>query len=170
MNIIQEEAMEVNEDLRKIQSQVFHTLGDVQRHYDDLVMLQEQVDEQRSKYKEAQHAFDKVAELARKAYPTPETLPIYSAKHKMKNQILFDSYKEIFDEVKEAQEMATKACIRIWKSSDEDIRIFQMETMTHLEEAGPSELKLKDVTENRDASREEISHIKKVTEIFFISI
>jgi len=55
--------MEVNKELRKTQSQVFHTLGDVQRHYDDLVMLQEQVGEHRSQYKEAQHAFDKEADL-----------------------------------------------------------------------------------------------------------
>jgi hypothetical protein len=63
-------------------------------------------------------------------------------KEKVKNQILFDSYKEIYDEEKEAREMGTKACIGIWNSS------------------GPSELKLKYVVEHKDTSKEEISHIE----------
>lgn len=162
VEVIQEEAMEVNDDLMKIQSRVFHTLGDVQRHYDDLVMLQEQVDEQRSQYKEVQRAFDKEAGWNEMHTQTPETLPKYSAKQKMKNQIPIDSCKEIFDEVKEAKEMATKACFMIWRSSDEILEDYKMETMARLEEASPSELKLKDVTEDRDASKEEINHIKKM--------
>jgi hypothetical protein len=84
MKFIQEEAMKVNEDLRKVQSQIFHTLGDVQRHYDDLVMLQEHVDEQMGKYKEAQHAFYKVADWQERHTSTPETLPRYSDKHEIK--------------------------------------------------------------------------------------
>jgi hypothetical protein len=44
MKIVRGET-KVNEELRETQSQIFHTLGDIQRHYDDLVMLQEQVDE-----------------------------------------------------------------------------------------------------------------------------
>jgi hypothetical protein len=58
--------------------------------------------------------------------------------------------------------MDTKACIRIWNSSDEILEYFGIETMACLEEVGPSELKLKYVIENKDASREEISELKKV--------
>jgi hypothetical protein len=56
--------------------------------------------------------------------------------------------KEIFDEVKEARELGTKACIKIWNSSDEILEYFGIETMACLEEACPSELKFKDVIEH----------------------
>jgi len=73
---------------------------------------------------------------------------------------LFDSYKEIFDEVKEAREMATKSCINIKNSSTEILEDFGIETMGCLEEASPSEIKLKYVTDHRDTSRDEINHLE----------
>jgi hypothetical protein len=105
-------------------------LGDVQRHHDDLVTLQEKIDEQRSHYKKAQYAFDKVVDWQEVHTQTPETLSRYNAKQNMKNQILFDYFKKIFDEVKEFRELATKVCKIIWNSSDDILEDLGMETMT----------------------------------------
>jgi hypothetical protein len=63
---------------------------------------------------------------------TPDIIPRYNDKQKMKNKILFDSFKEIFDEVKETREMATKGCSIIWNSSDKILEDLGMETMTQL--------------------------------------
>jgi hypothetical protein len=82
----------------------------------------------------------------------------------MKNQILFDSFKELFDKVKEAKEMPTKSCNRIWNSVDEILEDLGMETMTRLDEAGLSELKLKNVIEDKHFSKDEISMIEEVRE------
>jgi hypothetical protein len=68
--------------------------------------------------------------------------------------------KKIFDEVKEAREMGTKACIKIWNSSDEMLEDFGIEMMMCLEEESPSELKLKDVVELKDTSKEEIRQLE----------
>jgi hypothetical protein len=80
--------------------------------------------EQRSQYKKAQHAFDKVVDWQEMHTGTPATLPRYSVKKMIKDHILFDSFKEIFYEVQEAQELATKSCLRIWNSSDELLEDF----------------------------------------------
>jgi hypothetical protein len=53
LKIVREEVTYVNEELRETQSQVFHALGDIQRHYDDMVVLQDKIDEQRGQYKES---------------------------------------------------------------------------------------------------------------------
>jgi hypothetical protein len=43
MKVVRDGEVEINEELRETQSQVFHALGDIQRHYDDLVVLQDQL-------------------------------------------------------------------------------------------------------------------------------
>jgi hypothetical protein len=82
-------------------------------------------------------------------------------KKNIKDQILFDSFKEIFDEVQEAQELATKACFRIWNSSDELLEDFGMETMDKLDEVGLSELRLKEVVEDRDLANKKSSRSRR---------
>jgi len=56
--------------------------------------------------------------------------------------------------------MGTRSCIRIWKYFSEILEYFGIEIMACLEEVGPSELNLKDVTEQRDTSKYEISQLK----------
>jgi len=126
------------------------------------VVLQDQIDEQRSQYKEAQCAFDKVAYLQERHTQALEILPRYNVKMRINNQILFDSYKEIFDEVKEAREMGTKACIIISNYSDEMLEGFGIEIMACLEEASPSDLKLKDVAKHRDTRKYVIRQREKI--------
>jgi hypothetical protein len=80
----------------------------------------------------------------------------------MKNQILINSHKELFDEVKEVKEMAIKSCIRIWNSSDQKLEDFGIETMACLEEESTNELKLKDVTKHRDTSKDMVNQLKQI--------
>jgi hypothetical protein len=69
-----------------------------------------------------------------------EGLPRYYTKENLMNRILFHSYKDIFDEVKEDEEMGTRSCIRIWNSSDKILEYFWIELMVHIEEEFPNEL------------------------------
>jgi hypothetical protein len=102
----------------------------MQRDHNDLVTLHEQRDEQRSHYKKVEYAFDKVVDWKEVHTQTPITLPRYNFKQKRKNQILFDYFKEILDEVKEARELATKSYNRIWNSSYKIFKDLGMDTMT----------------------------------------
>jgi len=130
LKVVQEEIVGVNEDLRKKQTRFFRTLNDIQRHHDDLITLQEQIKEKRSQYKKAQHAFDKVVDSREMYIETPAILPKYSVKKNTKDQILFDSFKEIFNEVQEAQELATRYYFRIWNSSYELLEFLEWKPWT----------------------------------------
>jgi len=85
----------------------------------------------------------------------------------MKNQILINSHKELFDEVKEVKEMAIKTCIGIWNSSDQILEYFGIETMACLEEASTNEIKLKDVTKHRDMIKYKINQLKQIDKDIF---
>jgi hypothetical protein len=80
----------------------------------------------------------------------------------LKDQVLFDSWKTIFEDIEETQQLATKTCKKLWNSSDDLLEGFGMQVMQRLDEATPSELRIAEVETQRDLNKKVIDQIKEV--------
>jgi chromosome segregation ATPase len=100
---VKEEANNVNEELKKVQREYFCVLNSIHTYRDDQIRLNDQINEIKDKYKKAQEAFEKMINWQSVYLEPPSTLPKYNEKKKLKDQVLFDSWKNILEDIEETQ-------------------------------------------------------------------
>jgi hypothetical protein len=86
------------------------------------------MDSVKEKYQKAQNAFDKIIDWQDVYSNPPSTLPIYTTKQRIKDQVLLNTGRYIMNDVKSTQEAVGKACKRLWRASDSLLEQFGMDT------------------------------------------
>jgi hypothetical protein len=128
-------------------------LNDIQRNIDDQIKLQDQMDETRDKYKKAQDAFDRILEWQSVYQKPPSTLPLYTSRHKIKDHVLFDTWKPLLEDIKSIQKAVKNTYKILWNDFDGLVEEFRVEIMPNNNDGTLVELRIAEVEERRDANQ-----------------
>jgi hypothetical protein len=80
----------------------------------------------------------------------------------IKDQVLLNTGKSILNDIKTTQKIVEKACKRLWRTSDDLLEQFRMETLEYLEKVGPSQMIIEYVEARRNLSMKAIKVIEEV--------
>jgi hypothetical protein len=125
-----------------VQKECLCILNNIQTYRDDHIRLNSQINEIKDKYKKAQEPFDKMINW-KSVYLEPRgALPKYNEKQKLKDQMLFDPWKDILEDIGETQQLATKACKKIWNFFEDLLKECGMQVMQNLNESTPTTMRI----------------------------
>ena len=82
----------------------------------------------------------------------PITLPLYTTIQKIKDQVIFDAYKPLLEEIWNTQKGVTKAYKILRNTSYELIEYLGMKITPNMDDAALGELRIDEVEEKRDNS------------------
>jgi hypothetical protein len=102
------------------------------------------MEEMRDKYQKAQDAFDRIVDWKSVYQNPPSTLPLYTARQKIKDQVLFDTWKPLLEDIKSIQKIVKNSYKRLWNASDELLEEFEMDIMPNIDDASPGEVRIVD--------------------------
>ena len=100
-NILKEESLGANENLREAQMKLLMQLDKVQQFYDSLTKFIEQVYEQMNGSNVVLNILDELVYWHKHFSQAPSTLPRFSQRDKGNNQVLLSSWKSSCEEIKE---------------------------------------------------------------------
>jgi hypothetical protein len=127
LEVIKAEEIELNEKLRYEQKECLCLLNDMQVDQDDQLRLEDQIVEIKDQYQKVNDAFDRIIDWQGVYKDPPTTFPSYSRKEKIKDQVFFDTWKPLLKYIQAIQETTTKACKRLWNTSDDLFEEFRMQ-------------------------------------------
>jgi hypothetical protein len=80
----------------------------MQIYQDDQLRLEDQIAKIRGQYQQENDAFDKIVDWQGVYRNPPSTLPCYSRKEKIKDQVFFDTLKPLLEDIQVVQKIAYK--------------------------------------------------------------
>jgi hypothetical protein len=87
--------MELNEKLKSEQKEFLCLLNDIHIDMDDQLRPEFQMEEIKDQYQKENNAFDRIIDW-KGVYKNPlDTLPLYSARKKLKDQVFFNTWKPL---------------------------------------------------------------------------
>jgi hypothetical protein len=95
---------------------VFYVLNDIQRNRDDQIRLEDHIEEIRDKYQKDNDSFDRIIDWQGVYKNPPDTLPLYTTRQRLKDQVFFDTWKPLLEDIQNIQKVVTKAYKRLWNS------------------------------------------------------
>jgi hypothetical protein len=116
-----------------MQKKFFFLLHNIQKNWSDHLKIGQQMNIVKEKYQKVQGAYDHIINWKDICDNPPNTLPVYTTKQKIKDQMLLNAGKYSLNNMKSTQEMVEQACRRLWRASDDLLEQFRMETMEDLE-------------------------------------
>jgi hypothetical protein len=96
------------------------------------------------------------------------TFPLYTTRKKIKDQVLFDTWKPLLEYIRNIQKTMTNAYKRLWNASDELLEEFIMQIMPNIDDVDPCEMRIAEVEENRDVNQEVIEQLTEVGKVVLI--
>jgi hypothetical protein len=96
--------VELNDKLKSEQKELLCFLNDIQIGRDDQLRLEDQMDEIRDQYQKESDVFYKVIDWYVLYTDPPNTLPLFSRKRKLKDQVLFNAWKPLVKDIQIVQE------------------------------------------------------------------
>jgi DNA repair exonuclease SbcCD ATPase subunit len=129
LEIVKEEATRANEELRDVQKKLFFLLNMIQKNRSDHLKLGLQMNSVKEKYQKVQSAYDKIVDWKDVYDNPPNILPVYTTKQRIKYQVLLNTGKSILNDIKTTQEIVEKSCKILWRTSDNLLEQFGMETL-----------------------------------------
>jgi hypothetical protein len=86
-------------------------------------------------------------------------LPSYSRKERIKDQLFFDNWKPLLEDIQDVQKTTSKACRRLWNSSDDFFEEIGMQLIPSIDEATLAKVRVTKVEEHKEISRMNIEHL-----------
>jgi hypothetical protein len=109
-----------------------------------------------------QDSFDRIVDWQSVYKNPPDTLPLYTTRQKIKDQVLFDTWKPLLEDIQSIQKIVTKEYKRLWNASNEILEEFIMEIMPNIDDAALGELRITEVEEKRESSLKVIEQLTEV--------
>jgi hypothetical protein len=88
-------------------------------------------------------------------------MPLYTTRNKIKDQVLFDPWKPLLEDIQSIQKIVTKAYKKLWNASNDLLEEFRMEIMPNIDNATPSLLRIAELEEKREFSQKVIEQLTK---------
>jgi hypothetical protein len=104
-------------------------LNEIQKNREDQIRMNDQLEDIRRKYQRAQNSFDKIVDWQSVYDNPPNTLSVYTSRKNIKDQVLFDTWKPLLNDIKSTHEAVNKACKILWNASDSLLEEFGMDVM-----------------------------------------
>jgi hypothetical protein len=99
LEVRRQEGMKLNEKLKSEQKESICLLNDTHIDKDDKLKLEVRMDEIKDQYQKENDSFERIIGW-QGVYKNPlDTLPLYSAKRKLKDQIFFDTWKPLLQDI-----------------------------------------------------------------------
>jgi len=86
-------------------------------------------------------------------------MQLYSRKQRLKDQVFFDTWKPLLQDIRNIQETTTKAYTRLWDILDDLLEEFGMKLMPPINEVTPTKLRIVEVEEHRELSQTSIDQM-----------